>query len=161
MVRMIQNGTETQNRIWNAVCSQSCPYTASAAPITVITTAMSAVFQPKMPLRPSLMMMVSTTLNARNVKPVAISGKITPWYPNWARDWIICGRPSLGPCDACAAMKSVPNRMPAIEATQVHHRLRPNTGPRNPMLTVKGWKLPRNQNGPCMRTLPCRSSSGT
>ena len=29
------------------------------------------------------------------------------------------------------------------------------------MPTVNGWKLPRNQNGPCAQTRPCRSFSGT
>lgn len=58
-------------------------------------------------------------------------------------------------------MKSVPKRIPRIEATAVHPRLSPSSGPTKPMATVKGWKLPRNQNGPCIQTLPWRSVSGT
>jgi hypothetical protein len=106
-------------------------------------------------------MMVSTTLNAMYVKPVAISGRITPRYPNCARHWIIWGSPSFGPCDACAAMNSVPKRMPRTAASTVQPSERPTSGPTKPIATVNGWKLPRNQNGPCSQTLPWRSSSGT
>ena len=81
------------------------------------------------------------------VNTIANSATMTPRYPNWARDWIICGSPSVGPWVACRAMKQVPTRMPAAPATMVQTRDRPNAGPMNPIGIVKYWKLPRNHSG--------------
>jgi hypothetical protein len=62
---------------------------------------------------------------------------------------------------AWKAMKSVPKRMPSVPARIVHPMDNPIPGPMNPMVMVKNWKLPRNQNGPWCQTFPWRSSSGT
>ena len=72
---------------------------------------------------------------------------MTPRYPNCARDWIICGRPSVGPCAAWKAMKTVPVRMPSTPARIVHHIDSPSDGPTNPIGIEKYWKLPRNHSG--------------
>jgi hypothetical protein len=67
------------------------------------------------------------------VNRVAISGTITPRYPNWARDWIICGNPIVGPCEAWNAMNRVPKTIPAAPATIVQPSERPSAGPMNPI----------------------------
>ncbi len=84
-------------------------------------------------------------------------GTITPRKPNWARDWIICGRPSSGPWAAWKAWKAVPIRMPSTLATTVPARDRPRLGPTKPTAMDMKWKLLRNQNGPWSRIFPCRS----
>ena len=58
-------------------------------------------------------------------------------------------------------MKRVPNAIPSVPAMIVWSIVSPIEGPMNPIVIVKNWKLPRNQNGPCCQTLPCRSDSGT
>ena len=88
---------------------------------------------------------------------MANSATITPRKPNWARDWIICGSPRVGPWVACRAMNTVPTRIPAAPATIVHPRDSPNAGPMKPIGIVKYWKLPRNHSGAWCQTLPCRS----
>ena len=67
----------------------------------------------------------------------------------------------MGPWVAWSAMNVVPTRMPAVPATIVHARDRPNDGPMKPIGMVKYWKLPRNHSGACCQALPCRSLSGT
>lgn len=58
-------------------------------------------------------------------------------------------------------MNSVPKAMPESPATIVHHSDKPIAGPTNPSASVKGWKFPTNQKGPCWETFPWRSLSGT
>src|SRR5215510_1964573 len=85
---------------------------------------------------------------------------MTPRKPNWARDWIICGSPSVGPWVACRAMNMVPTKIPAVPATIVQARDSPSDGPMKPIGMVKYWKLPRNHSGAWCHNLPCRSVSG-
>src|SRR5215469_1330013 len=133
---------------------------ASRAAPTVITIATRLAFQPKAPCRPCARSTWSATLKAMYVNSMANSATMTPRKPNWARDWIICGSPSVGPWVACRAMKQVPTRIPAVPATIVHARERPNDGPMKPIGMVKYWKLPRNHSGAWCHTLPCRSLYG-
>ncbi|MNR14653.1 hypothetical protein D3C85_1311400 [compost metagenome] len=57
-------------------------------------------------------------------------------------------------------MNRVPNMMPSAPARVVHRADSPRLGPTKPMEMVKKWKLPRNQNGPWLLSLACRSDSG-
>ncbi len=156
-----QHGAEHQNSTWNARCSQSCPYTASTTAMTVMPIPTTVASQPKTAWRPLPMMIVSTTLKPTKVNKVAARGTITPRYPNWPRDWIICGSPSRGPWLAWKAMKNVPTSSPSALASTVHPTDRPSPGPMKPSDNVKGWKFPWNQKGPCFQSFPCRSAKGT
>src|SRR5689334_13312641 len=118
---------------------------ASSAAITVIAAATTTGFQPNIDCSPDLMITTSTTLKPTNVNNVPTSGSSTPRNPNCARDWIICGSPSTGPCVAWNAMNNVPNAIPAMPATTLHHSDSPRLGPTNPSASVKGWKFPTNQ----------------
>src|SRR5258708_5222801 len=117
-------------------------------------------FERKAPCRRCARSTWSATLKAMYVNSMANSATMTPRKPNWARDWIICGSPSVGPWVAWRAMKTVPTRIPAVPATIVHPRDRPSDGPMKPIGMVKYWKLPRNHSGAWCQTLPCRSLSG-
>jgi|NGEPerStandDraft_6_1074524.scaffolds.fasta_scaffold07856_4 hypothetical protein len=86
---------------------------------------------------------------------------MAPRLPNWARDWIICGRPIRGPWFAWNAMKKVPKQAPSTTARMLQPTLNPITGPMNPVTMVGSTKLPVNQNGPWCHTFPCRSDRGT
>ena len=86
---------------------------------------------------------------------------MTPRWPNWARDWIICGRPIVGPCEAWKAMNRVPTRIPSAPPTIDQPSDSPSDGPMKPMGMEKYWKLPRNHSGAWCQSLPVRSSSGT
>ena len=90
-----------------------------------------------------------------------MNGSTAPRMPNWARDWIICGRPMRGPWLAWNAMKKVPKTAPRTTAMTDQSRSNPMEGPTNPTTMVVSTKLPVNQNGPWCQTLPCRSFCGT
>jgi hypothetical protein len=79
---------------------------------------------------------------------------MAPREPNCARDWIICGRPIVGPWLAWNAMKNVPKPAPRMIARQVQPRDSPSEGPTKPDTIVTSTKLPVNQNGAWCHTFP-------
>ncbi len=79
---------------------------------------------------------------------------MAPRRPNWARDWIICGKPMRGPWLAWKAMKKVPKQTPRTIARIEYSAPRPRAGPVKPLTMVVSTKLPVNQNGAWCQTLP-------
>jgi hypothetical protein len=59
-------------------------------------------------------------------------GSAAPYKPNCARDCIICGSPSRGPCTECKAMYKPPKTLPTMIEKIAHGRLRPKTMARTP-----------------------------
>ncbi|KAF1034245.1 MAG: hypothetical protein GAK34_03497 [Delftia tsuruhatensis] len=143
-----------------ALCITSWPQTASSAPTATATHAVGTGGRPNTACMPCMMSETLTTLNPVNTSSVAHSGRVTPRKPNCARDWIICGSPSCGPCAPCSAMNSVPNMMHSVPARALQGAESPSDGPTKPMESVKKWKLPRNQNGPWSASRAWRSLSG-
>ena len=81
--------------------------------------------------------------------------------PNWARLWIICGMPSLGPWTEWYAMNRQPTRLPIRIAAMAHGRLRPKTTVASrPVATAVIWALLANQIVNSVFGLPWRSLSG-
>ena len=60
------------------------------------------------------------------------SGMIAPMMPNWAREEIICGRPSCGPCAECSAMTIPPMMLPMSRPMIAHSASAPKTTARAP-----------------------------
>ncbi len=147
-VSRVNRGREIQNSPLKARCSQSWPQIASAAARAARAIVTASGSQPHRLFRPAATRIESTTLKPTKVKRAPNRGTTTPRNPNWARDWIICGRPSSAPWLAWKAWNRVPNRMPAVPAKAVQPSDSPRLGPTKPMAMVKKWKLPRNQNGP-------------
>jgi hypothetical protein len=87
-------------------------------------------------------------------------GSAVPYIPNWARDCIICGRPSRGPCTECSAMYSPPAAFPTMIAKIAHGRLRPNTMARTPTEIARICTLLAAQKVNSVFGLPWRSSGG-
>ena len=73
------------------------------------------------------------------------SGTIAPNTPNWARLWIICGMPSLGPWAECEAMKIAPIMEPSRMDSALQNRLSPRLIGSTPAATVVMLALAPNQ----------------
>ena len=87
--------------------------------------------------------------------------RIEPSTPYWARLWIICGMPSLGPCAEWSAMKMAPTRLPTTIAITDAQNGRPKTAVVSaPVMIVSGIRLDVNQMVKRSRGLPWRWSSG-
>ncbi len=89
------------------------------------------------------------------------SGMIAPFTPNCARDWIICGRPSFGPCAECRAITAPPSRLPTARPTTDQKAPPPKTTASAPVTTAVIWRFAPSQRVNWEKAVPCRSLSGT
>ncbi|CAM5721175.1 hypothetical protein MAUB1S_00774 [Mycolicibacterium aubagnense] len=126
---------------------RSKPTTAMTMAATISPRYQIQLGPAKTVLKPEVARIVLKTLKPMYTKITATNGTRAPREPNWARDWIICGRPIVGPWLAWKHMKSVPKQAPATAASTDHPADKPLAGPRKPVTIVVNTKFPVNQNG--------------
>ena len=84
----------------------------------------------------------------------------TPRYPNCARDWIIWGSPSCGPCAEWNAVNTVPTAAPVTMATSEVRNEAPSAAPTIPVASVVRFALDMNHSGNSVDGFPRRSVRG-